>query len=177
MTTPISIESLDIQGFRAYLRYQAFFFCQGNKPSNLAIFAPNAKGKSSLVDAFEYYFSPDATLARLGRRAAQAQAGPAALEHFSANDYGLDAYVHFKFRQGTERFDDVRRINDGKDAPAAAQRVLAATAVPFIIHGYELRGFVDASAEDRYLNQSQGGMCICRVLGIGAGVSRECFGP
>ena len=29
----------------------------------------------------------------------------------------------------------------------------------------------------RCLNQSQGGMCICRVLGIGAGVSRECFGP
>ena len=28
-----------------------------------------------------------------------------------------------------------------------------------------------------FLNQSQGGMCICRVLGIGAGVSRECFGP
>ena len=27
------------------------------------------------------------------------------------------------------------------------------------------------------LNQSQGRMCICRVLGIGAGVSRECFGP
>ena len=27
------------------------------------------------------------------------------------------------------------------------------------------------------LNQSQGGMCFCRVLGIGAGVSRECFGP
>ena len=27
------------------------------------------------------------------------------------------------------------------------------------------------------LNQSQGGKCICRVLGIGAGVSRECFGP
>ena len=26
------------------------------------------------------------------------------------------------------------------------------------------------------LNQSQGGMCICRVLGIGAGVSQECFG-
>ena len=27
------------------------------------------------------------------------------------------------------------------------------------------------------LNQSQGGMCICRVMGIGSGVSRECFGP
>ena len=31
--------------------------------------------------------------------------------------------------------------------------------------------------EFKLLNQSQGGMCICRVLGIGAGVSRECFGP
>ena len=27
------------------------------------------------------------------------------------------------------------------------------------------------------LNQSQGGMCICRMMGIGSGVSRECFGP
>ena len=27
------------------------------------------------------------------------------------------------------------------------------------------------------LNHSQGGMCICWVLGIGAGVSQECFGP
>ena len=27
------------------------------------------------------------------------------------------------------------------------------------------------------LNQSQGGMCISRVMGIGAGVSQECFGP
>ena len=32
-------------------------------------------------------------------------------------------------------------------------------------------------ARKEVLNQSQGGMCICRVLGIGAGVSRECFGP
>ena len=35
----------------------------------------------------------------------------------------------------------------------------------------------DATARRLILNQSQGGMCICRVLGIGAGVSRECFGP
>ena len=37
----------------------------------------------------------------------------------------------------------------------------------------------ECALEDRLtlLNQSQGGMCICWVLGIGAGVSRECFGP
>ena len=35
----------------------------------------------------------------------------------------------------------------------------------------------DTSYTSEDLNQSQGGMCICRVPGIGAGVSRECFGP
>ena len=44
------------------------------------------------------------------------------------------------------------------------------------------RWFLYSSADEfrkigLVLNQSQGGMCICRVLGIGAGVSRECFGP
>ena len=29
----------------------------------------------------------------------------------------------------------------------------------------------------RYLNQSQGGMCICRKSGVGLGVSQEGFGP
>ena len=36
---------------------------------------------------------------------------------------------------------------------------------------------VGLGQNQQILNQSQGGMCICRVLGIGAGVSRECFGP
>ena len=150
MTTPISIESVDIQGFRAYLKPQSFSFYKDNRPCSLAIFAPNAKGKSSLVDAFEYYFSEDATLDRLGRRAGQAQAGPTALEHVRANDYGVESYVHFKFRQGADQFGGARRIADGKGVPVAAQRVLSSTIVPFVIHGYELRSFVDASAEDRY---------------------------
>ena len=41
----------------------------------------------------------------------------------------------------------------------------------------KLRQRRDDPVLDRVLNQSQGGKCICRVLGIGAGVSRECFGP
>ena len=30
---------------------------------------------------------------------------------------------------------------------------------------------------EQVLNQSQGGMCICRTLGIGLGGAQECFGP
>ena len=77
MTPPITIESIDVQGFRAYLKPQSFSLRNGRRPISLAIFAPNAKGKSSLVDAIEYYFSSDATLERLGQRAGQSQAGPA----------------------------------------------------------------------------------------------------
>ena len=150
MPTPITIESFEVQGFRAYLKPQSFSLRTGNKPTNLAIFAPNAKGKSSLVDAFEYYFSEDATLERLGQRVGQTQAGPTALEHVKADDDGIAPYVAFKFRQGADIFDDTRYIADGKHTPDSAQRVVSATKVPFVIHGYELRGFVDATAETRY---------------------------
>ena len=68
------------------------------------------------------------------------------------------------------------------DAAARAQDVLGR------VYEYFLSRFASAEGKNggefytprcvvKLLNQSQGGMCICRVLGIGAGVSRECFGP
>ena len=150
MTTPITIDSFDVRGFRAYLKPQTFSLRKGNRPMSLAIFAPNAKGKSSLVDAFEYYFSEDATLQRLGSRASQTQTGPAALEHVKARQYGITPEVGFNFRQGANKLGDIRRVDSGKPVPEAAGVVLSATKVPFVIHGYELRGFVEATAETRY---------------------------
>ena len=150
MTTQITIDSFELQGFRAYLQQQTFSLRNGNRPMSLAIFAPNAKGKSSLVDAFEYFFSEDATLQRLGLRASQSQTGPAALEHVKACEYGVTPQVVFNFRQGANKLSDTRRIASGKPVPEAAGLVLSATKVPFVIHGYELRGFVEATAETRY---------------------------
>ena len=150
MKTPITIESIEVQGFRAYLKPQSFLLRDGKRTKSLALFASNAKGKSSLVDAVEYYFSEDATLQRLGQRASQSQAGPAALEHIEASAYGVDPQVVFKFRQGVNMFGDTRRISDGKERPLAAKQVLSAAKVPFVIHGYELRSFVEATAEQRY---------------------------
>ena len=150
MNTPITIDSFEVQEFRAYLKPQTFSLRNGNRPMSLAIFAPNAKGKSSLVDAFEYYFSEDATLQRLGLRASQSQTGPAALEHVRAREHGVTPEVAFRFTQGVNTLSDTRRIVSGRPIPESAGIVLAATKVPFVIHGYELRGFVDATAETRY---------------------------
>ena len=150
MNTQITIDSFEVQGFRAFLKPQTFSLRNGNRPMSLAIFAPNAKGKSSLVDAFEYYFSEDATLQRLGLRASQSQTGPAALEHVKALEHGVTPEVAFNFTQGANKLSDTRRVASGRPVPEAAGLVLAATKVPFVIHGYELRGFVDATAETRY---------------------------
>lgn len=111
MTPPITIEALKLEGFRAYLQPQTVNLYRGKKPLSLAVFAPNAKGKSSLVDAFEYYFSHEATLARLGKRSYQTHAGPLAMEHVDARENGVTPAVHFWFRQDKDKFDEARPVS------------------------------------------------------------------
>ena len=115
----------------------------GSTPLSLAIFAPNAKGKSSLVDSFEFYFSEEASLERLGKQTQQSYAGPTALKHIGADHKDITPSVQFWFRQGQESFSDQRTPSDVK--PDAANRVLTHTKVPFIIRGYELRRFVEGT--------------------------------
>ena len=102
-----------------------------------------------MIDAFEYYFSSDGTLKRLGRRAAQTQAGPSALEHVDAEKTGIAPKVHFWFRRGAESFDAARAQSDSR--PDIAADVVSNAKVPFIIRGYELRRFVeDTSPAEQY---------------------------
>ena len=149
MNQPITIEQIQLEGFRAYLQPQTIGLRTGKTPRSLAIFAPNAKGKSGLIDAFEHFFSSDGTLKRLGRIAANTNAGPHALEHVDAEKTGITPKVHFWFRRGTESFDATRTQSDS--LPDIAAHVLASAKVQFIIRGYELRRFVEnASPGEQY---------------------------
>ena len=152
MSPPIRIEKIELKGFRAYLQPQTIKLYRKNTPLSLAIFAPNAKGKSSLVDGFEFYFSEDGTLKRLGNREANRYAGPRAMEHVAAKDSGITPSVHLWFRDGQDKFDDLRLItSENRILPTAAKWVLNSTVLPFIIRGYELRDFVEGKTpEDRY---------------------------
>ena len=76
------------------------------------------------------------------------------MEHVMADAGGVTPLVGFKFRQGSSTSEDERLVANGKKVPDGAQRLLSATKVPFIIRGYELRSFVDASAEARYQEMS-----------------------
>lgn len=150
MTDPIAIESFEVAGFRAYLQPQTFALNVSKHHKSLVVFAPNATGKSSLIDAFEFYFSDTGSLERLGQRRSQTQAGPTAMEHVGAKSEAITGRVGFKFKQRNELFEDYRTLGSPAEPPIAAQRVIDATKVPFVIRGYDLRRFVEASAEDRY---------------------------
>ena len=149
MTGQITIEKLELTGFRAYLESQTFPLRRRNTPLSLAIFAPNGLGKSSLVDSLEYYFSKEGTLKRLGLNSSLTQAGIKAIRHVDAEKNKVKTSVHIWFSQGNDKFDDPRPIS----APFtdAARRVLSLTKVPFVIRGYELRKFIDGTKPiDRY---------------------------
>jgi hypothetical protein len=152
MAQRITIESIQLTGFRAYLKEQAISLSRGGQPLSLAILGPNAKGKSSLIDAIEFYFSPDATLERVGKRAADRNAGRAAIEHIDAESKGITPAVQISFRQGNDKFGDIRPVTQaGTPPPQAATRVLADCPLPFVIRGHQLRGFVELQTpEERY---------------------------
>jgi len=100
------IQSISLQGFRAYLAEQTFELPDGK---SLAIYAPNAKGKSSLVDAIEFFFSAQGTLKRLGERKSGTQAGPEALEHVLADQKKVKEHLpqaQWLYRQITHIDDD-----------------------------------------------------------------------
>ena len=143
------IEKMELQGFRVFLQKQTLSLASNGAPLSLAIFGPNARGKSSLVDSIEYYFSSDSTLERLGRWTLQTRAGPIAVEHVDAQDEGINTKVHFWFRQGAEKFDEERPV--ASPIPGAASRILSTIKVPFVIRGHELRKFVEETTPgDQY---------------------------
>ena len=107
----------------------------------MAVFAPNGVGKSSLVDSFEYYFSEEPTLERLGGKAST-RAGPTAMEHVDAKKVQITPEVHFWFRQGDVRFDDSRPVPG--PLARAARRVIPHIRVPLVIRGYDLRRFAES---------------------------------
>src|SRR4051812_29494027 len=75
------LQSITLAGFRAYLDEQTIDFRSGH---SLVVFAPNAKGKSSLVDALEFVLSADGTVRRLGEKRSSVQGGREALYHHDA---------------------------------------------------------------------------------------------
>lgn len=146
---------ISLQGFRAYLAPQSFDLRPGK---SLAVFAPNAKGKSSLVDAIEVFFSESGTLTRLGLKKSDTKAGPEALEHVAAEKKKVTPSIRLGFRDssGTEQ-SAIRLVKrPPADRSPVATTIMADCKHNFVIRGHELRSFVENhTPEDRYSEVSK----------------------
>ena len=143
------LQSLELAGFRAFLQPMSFDF---SKKRCLAIFAPNGYGKSSVIDALEFMLSEDGTLARLGQRAVNNQAGPVALAHNLAEKMDVKPSVTIGVISGKAQTRGSRAASGSDRAmPAEAITLNASFKVPPIVRGHELRMFVEAhTPEKRY---------------------------
>lgn len=149
MADPYFLHSLSLSGFRAYLQPTSFNF---SSKKCIAIFAPNGNGKSSVIDAMEFMFSKDGTLGRLGLKAINNQAGPAALAHNLAEENAIEAKVSIEIISGKTISAGSRIANGSKrQMPDAAAKLNACFVVDPIIRGHALRSFVEAyKSESRY---------------------------
>jgi ABC-type Mn2+/Zn2+ transport system ATPase subunit len=143
------LQTLELAGFRAYLQPKTFDF---KTKRCLAVFAPNGKGKSSIIDALEFSFSKDGTLERLGQRTIHNQAGPIALAHNLAEESMIKPSVSLSVVSG-------KTVSTGSRPASGAKRPISDVAanlhaqftVPPIIRGHALRAFVEEhTAEQRY---------------------------
>ena len=146
---PYFIQKLQLQGFRAFLQSQEFDFQQKRC---LVVFAPNGKGKSSIVDALEIMFSDDGTLERLGIRAVNNHAGPSALAHNLADETKTVPHVLIDFAKGKDVSTAIRPAASGKRRlPESAKTIGRYFVVDPIMRGHSLRKFVETDTpEQRY---------------------------
>ncbi|MBC7907129.1 MAG: hypothetical protein H7Y60_10330 [Rhodospirillaceae bacterium] len=143
------IKEITLEGFRAYLAQRTFDLLRGSTALSLALFADNARGKSSLVDGLEFYLSEKGTVSRLGQVQSTSQGGVAALEHVDARDRSIEPAVSVTFMVDGQRVEGKRKV--GGDMPAGAEVIRRLLPVNPIIRGYQLRKFVeDQSEADRY---------------------------
>ena len=149
MADPCFLQSLEVAGFRAFLQPKSFDF---SKKRCLAIFAPNGYGKSSVIDALEFMLSKDGTLIRLGQRAVNNQAGPAALAHNLAAEANITPSVTISMISGKDHACGSRAATGADRAmPAVGTTLNTLFNVSPIIRGHELRRFVEAhTPEQRY---------------------------
>ena len=141
---------LSLQGFRAYLAQKSFDLRPGK---SLAVFAPNAKGKSSLVDAIEVFFSESGTLKRLGPKKSDTKAGPEALEHVAAETKKIPSSIRLTFRDSSSVEHSAERLvkRPAADRAPVASSIVGGCKHDFIIRGHELRSFVEMhTPEERY---------------------------
>lgn len=146
---PIKVERIRIAGFRGYVDSCDFQLRDASRIKHLVLLGDNAKGKSSIADAMEFFFSTDGTVARFKQRETQTTAGRRALINDVAETKGLPSEVEVSLFDGHQPVagSSVRKLVGAPDTPIPptdnVRNYLLSVKTPLVIRGWELRKFVE----------------------------------
>jgi len=146
----VHIRDIEIQGIRGVLEPIKLTMYLKRERMSLAIFAPNATGKSALADAVEYFFSEDGEIRRLGKSKG-ATGGKKSYPHIRADRQRIAQEITVSFSD-SDLGAVVRQVATGhKDpAPEGVCEVIKRAPAYRVLRQHELAEFVLDQPRERY---------------------------
>jgi len=143
---PIRVSKITIQGVKGILKPIELSLGKTSKPCSLAIFAPNACGKSGIADALEYYFNEKGEVDHLGIKGNSEKGGKPALPHIHASKARIQPKIALTFSGGrfpkpTALSRDVK-TGTKDESPAEIVAIIDSARAVRILRQHDLRRFV-----------------------------------
>ena len=155
------VTKLNIQGIKGVLdRGGDFELGRERSPRSIAIYAPNACGKSSYADAVEYLFSEEGSVGHLGTGEASERGGRQALSHVLAEERGIEPKVSMTV-VNSESGESVQvtrlvKADQADEMPPELGPIVRAVPAHRILRQHDLRRFVvDMTAVEKYAELSR----------------------
>lgn len=141
------VTKLSIQGMKGILdRGGDFELARERSPRSIAIYAPNACGKSSYADAVEYLFSEEGSVGHLGTGEASERGGRQALSHVLAEERGIEPKVSMTVvnSESGESVQATRLVkaDQADEMPPELGPIVRAAPAHRILRQHDLRRFV-----------------------------------
>lgn len=149
------IDRIVLDGVRAYNDRQEIVLSDTTPKKNLVIFAQNGLGKSSIVDALEYFFSDDGVIERFGKINSDTKAGRDSIVHVDAAAQGRTGRVELVLRPAFEGLSRPVRSKASK-IPDPISLLRSFRVVNPLVRGHELRAFIEEkTTQGRYVELAQ----------------------
>ena len=154
-----AINHLSVKGVKGILDRAGDFDLREGK--SIAIYAPNAYGKSGYADAVEYLFSQEGAVEHLGKGGADSErGGKHAIPHVLATEKGITPEVSVKLYNSDSRvsMSSAREIKTGRvdTIPSDLKSIISTAPAHRILRQHDLRRFVvDMTPREKYSELSR----------------------
>ena len=153
--SPYLVARIVLDGVRAYNDRQDIVLSDTAPKKNLVLFAQNGLGKSSIVDALEYFFSDDGVIERFGKINSDTKAGRESILHVDAATEGRTGRVELILRPPLEGLSRPV-VSKASKISGPISLLRSFRVVNPLVRGHELRAFIEErTTQGRYVELAQ----------------------